>query len=172
MLYEVITRMLGELARLGGVRAPALYAASDDPPVLVMEDVASRPVSFGHGASLHHGLVAIGALTRLHRAAPVAELPAFSDYAFRHSLATAYRDGWHAFRAELLALVPRFERVGDALVDQHESVAEALAEPARTLHGDAHFENIPLRGGGDDVVMFDWQGPRLGHPILDVAYFT
>lgn len=170
--FGLEARSLEALSRIGVVRVPELYAATEDPQQLVMEDVPFRPVDFRHAASLRHGLLAMTTLARLHGALTTVRAPSLGDGAFRRSLADAYRRGWRSYRAQLVTLVPGFERIGDSLVDEHEAVVEALAAPACMLHGDAHFENMPLQPDGNDVVMFDWQGPRLGHPALDVACFV
>ena len=144
--------------------------------LLLLEEVeALAPVSFMRGVEPEHADRALAALARLHshwwgRTAELHGFPALSDPAFRASTAAAYDRGWESSRDYFVdAGHGAFVEIGDAL---HGRVARSLVplgEPATLLHGDAHFENLPLRG--DEVVFLDWASAHCGSASFDLAVF-
>ena len=170
-------RFYAEIAPALQIRTPACYAHAED--FILLEDVDYLPFSWQRGASEAHAHCALGALGELHRA-PLDHhtwVPAFADPDFRAALADRFCAGWARNRSALCQWCPAFEAVGEHLNSRLADYYAALASPGVLLHGDAHLENIPLLAmtdGAQDsqVVFFDWQGPRRGHPLFDVAYFN
>lgn len=179
-------RFYTEVARGLPIATPrAFYGGLDgDDAILVLEEIGGLvPVSFLRGIEAEHEALAIPALARLHAHAwgetrLPASLPTLADPAFRARIGAGYDRGWRASRDYFVdAGHGAFVEIGDALRGRVAETIEPLgrAASATLLHGDAHFENLPLRrhpdGRGDDVVFLDWEAVRWGHAAFDVAVF-
>ena len=171
-------RFYTEVARDLPVETPrAIFGAVEgEHAILVLEEVDGLlPVNFLRGIEPEHEALAIPALARLHAhawgdASLPASLPRLSDAGFRARIGEGYDRGWAASRAYFVdAGHAAFVEIGDALVGRAADTIAPLGAPATLLHGDAHFENLPLRG--DDVVFLDWEAVRRGHASFDVAVF-
>jgi aminoglycoside phosphotransferase (APT) family kinase protein len=172
--FATEARFYEEIAPQLPIRVPGCHAYAKN--LLLLEDVEYVPFSWQQGASEAHTSAAFAALRRLHHSAVGTPtwIPAFGDPEFRAALSARFSESWTRHCDALCQWCPEFESIGNHLNVAVESYYAALASPAALLHGDAHLENIPLMRAADDeqVVFFDWQGPRLGHPLFDVAYFN
>ena len=148
--------------------------------ILVLEEVDGlQPVNFLRGIEPEHEVRAVPALARLHAhawgdASLPPSLPQLADPTFRARIGEGFDRGWAASRAYFVdAGHTAFVEIGDALVGRAADTIAPLGAPATLLHGDAHFENLPLRrdASGDDVVFLDWEAVRRGHASFDVAVF-
>jgi aminoglycoside phosphotransferase (APT) family kinase protein len=164
-----------------GVRAPRLVFGEHDPAsgraMLLIEEVEGlRPVSFMRGVDDAHADAALGALGSLHRrwwggADELDALPSLADPGFRSRISEAYDRGWAASRDWFTRQGHGdFVEIGDALVGRAAASIAPLGAPATLLHGDAHFENLPL-DTEDEVVFLDWAAARRGLASFDVAVF-
>ena len=165
-------RFYRELAAGLPVRTPACFAAGDN--YLILEDVAFQPFNWHSGATPAHSHAAMTALRRLHLVAnpPPRWIPSFADREFCAQLGNRFDQGWLRHRKMLLEWCPDFAATGDALAGMMVEHYAALGERTVLLQGDAHLENLPLlQEPNPGVVMFDWQGPRVGNPLIDVAFF-
>ena len=171
-------RFYTEVAPRLPIRVAGCLASEDS--FILLEEVDYIPFSWKHGATMVHASAAMDALRTLHQAnglatATDAWIPAFADPQFRADLAGRYVESWTTNANALCRWCPEFFEVGKHLQSRVANYYAALADPAALLHGDAHLENIPLAsdvGGAQRVVFFDWQGPRRGNPLFDVAYFN
>jgi hypothetical protein len=164
-----------------GVCAPRLFFGAHDAAsgaaLLLVEEVAGlRPVHFMRGVDDDHADTALDRLARLHRhwqgkVDELDALPSLSDPDFRARVAEAYDRGWAASRDWFVqAGHAAFVEIGDALVGRTAASITPLGGPATLLHGDAHFENLPLSDDGE-VVFLDWAAARRGLASFDVAVF-
>jgi aminoglycoside phosphotransferase (APT) family kinase protein len=171
-------RFYEEIAPALQIRVPRCHAHADD--LLLLEDIDYQPFSWQRGATEEHADTALAALRVLHDSAVSipAWVPAFADPDFRAALADRFAASWAKNRDALCQWCPQFGAIGEHLKLTVADYYAALASPEVLLHGDAHLENIPLLvrvadgGAAERVVFFDWQGPRRGHPLFDVAYFN
>ncbi|MCZ6710573.1 MAG: phosphotransferase [Gammaproteobacteria bacterium] len=176
--FAMEARFYAEVASMLQIRLPRCHAAQED--FIMLEEVGYLPFNWHSGATERHSQCAMAALHVLHQTAHADQLtwiPAFADADFRASLAARFTDSWEANRAALCKWCPDFQSTGEHLKSRIGDYYAALASPAVLLHGDAHLENVPLTtiaedAADDRVVFFDWQGPRRGHPLFDVAYFN
>ncbi|MCH8141033.1 MAG: phosphotransferase [Proteobacteria bacterium] len=162
----------GSIAPQLKIRLPVCYGYGDD--FIVLEDVATQVISFKNGATRAHLERALPELSVLHETTPEAEwswIPTFADPEFNNTLANEFNRGWERNRKALLDLCPEFATVGDHLLGRMQDYYALLGQQATLLQGDAHLENIPLMTGTSEVVFFDWQGPRIGNAVFDIAYF-
>ena len=163
----------GSIAPQLKIRLPMCYGFGDD--FIVLEDVATQVISFKNGATRTHLERALPALRALHTTMPEANwgwIPNFADPEFSNTLANEFNLGWKQNRKALLDLCPEFAAVGDHLYGRMQDYYAQLGQQPTLLQGDAHLENIPLMTGTSEVVFFDWQGPRIGNALFDVAYFS
>ncbi len=167
--FALEARVYRELAVRLPIRLPRCYATADD--YLVLEDVTLEPISFKAGPTPAHTAAALTALRRLHRCEGPAWVPSFADETFCTALAARFQRGWQRHRLQLAELCPEFTALGERLCSSGAANYRALGARATLLHGDAHLENLPLTVSGE-LVALDWQGPRLGHPLFDLAYFV
>lgn len=167
------------------MRLPRMYygqydAATGDALLLLefVEDIL--PVRFLDGVSATHSARAIGALAAMHaqwwgKADGLTALPHLADAAFRASIAEGYDRGWHTSR-EFFEVThdPEFLAIGDALLGRAADSIAPLGAPGTLLHGDAHFENLPLveENGKQHILFHDWAAARRGHAAFDVAVFS
>ncbi len=163
------------------IRAPRCFfgahdAASGRALLLVEEVEGLQPVHFMRGVDDAHATLALDRLAGLHRrwwrkADEFGALPALSDPEFRATVSRAYDRGWQASREWFVhAGHGPFVEIGDALVGRAALSIAPLGAPATLLHGDAHFENLPLSAEGE-VVFLDWAAARRGHASFDLAVF-
>lgn len=164
-----------------GLHSPCCYFGEADPVagegLLLLEDFgdAARDVDWMKGPSEPHARLAMDALSVLHRSSAPSGLaldwiPDFSAAHYRRARARAFDDAWPVARAIALEVVPEYADVGDSLIGRGEQIIEALSSPKTLLHGDAHFENLPLVD--DRILWLDWAGVSRGHPVFDVAVFV
>lgn len=165
--FELEARSYAELAPALPVRLPQCYGAGTD--WILLEDVDQTPFSWQEGPSEAHLAQAIAALRRLHGCAAPSWVPAFGDARFADALGERCERGWQRHRQALLALCPTFERLPPLSAALVSGNYRQLAGTS-LLHGDAHLENLPLDSRGA-LVALDWQGPRRGEGLLDLAYF-
>jgi hypothetical protein len=153
------------------VRTPRCYASGDR--YLLLEDMPWKTFSWQRGATAAHTRAAMDALRQLHTSSivPPRWLPSFTNHQFRDSLAARARLGWDRHHQALLRWCPGFAAIGERFVSRAGQSYQALASEPVLLHGDAHLENLPLMDREPGVVLFDWQGPRWGHRLFDVACF-
>ena len=176
--FAIEAQFYQEIAPELPIRVPLCHAHAED--LILLEDVGYRPFSWDRGATTAHASSALAALRVLHDSSidTPSWVPAFADSAFRAALADRFVEGWTKHRAALCRWCPQFEPIGDHLKRTIADYYAQLANPQVLLHGDAHLENIPMLAtpAGDTpakgVVFFDWQGPRYGHRLFDVAYFN
>lgn len=176
--FATEARFYDKLAPALRIRVPHCHAREED--FIVLEEVSCQPFSWRGGATDAHARAALRALRALHQTANPDQLtwiPAFADPDFRAALAARFLESWGTNRNALCQWCPEFEAIGEHLKARTADYYAALASPGVLLHGDAHLENIPLTATTDEgedhrVVFFDWQGPRRGHPLFDVAYFN
>lgn len=174
-----------EVADQIAVRTPDLYFADVDDvteaAILLLEDVEELvPIDWTSGVTADHAQLALEALGQLHatwweRTDALAGLPDLADRNFRAQIGQAYDRGWHASRDYFQeAYGQPFLTIGDALVGRVEQTLAPMAAPATLLHGDAHFENLPLlkKKDGDRILFFDWAAARRGLASFDVAVFA
>ncbi len=138
--------------------------------LFVYEDLV--PFSFMEGATRIHAERGVIALASLHAAFwgnPGLPFPAFSDKQVHAVSQARYSAAWAEHKHTLLPHCPAFEPLGDALDLNLATTLEELVWPQTLLHGDAHAENLPLRG--DDVLILDWEDPLVGNPGYDLAVF-
>ncbi len=177
-------RFYRELGREIPEATARCYGGEVDPDgacVLLLEDLATEPVSWLQGPDDAHARLAIEALASLHarfreRSTELAWVPRFADPVVLEAFEHAYARGFRERRDLFEAVVPGFSRVGEALLGRIASSHASLADEPTLLHGDAHAENIPrIRGAtGSErrVVLLDWAGPRVGHAGVDLGFFV
>ena len=183
--FQTEIKFYREIAPQLQLRVPQAYFGHCDEitgtALLLLEYVAgSVPVKFTEGINETHAICVIDALAKMHAQwwQQVDELPALprlADPLFRASIASAFDRGWHRSRDYFEATHgPEFLAIGDALVGHVADSIAGLGEPATLLHGDAHFENLPLlEGDGEqDVFFHDWAATHYGHAAFDVAVFS
>lgn len=174
LFYESVRERLG-------VRAPRCYFGAHDAAsgraLLLLEEVENlQPVRFSCGVDDEHATRALERLAELHRrwwgrADELDALPEIADPGFRAAVSNAYDRGWRASRAWFEdAGHPAFVEIGDALVGRVAASIAPLGAPETLLHGDAHFENLPL-SEETEVVFLDWAAARRGLASFDVAVF-
>lgn len=174
-----------DLADQIAVRIPYLYFAEVDDvtkaAILLLEDIEELvPIDWRSGVTAIHAQLALEALAQLHaawwaRTDELAGLPDLSDKNFRAQIGQAYDRGWRASRDYFQeAYGQPFLAIGDALLGRVEQTLASMAAPATLLHGDAHFENLPLmkEKDGDRILFFDWAAARRGLASFDVAVFA
>jgi hypothetical protein len=166
------------------LRHPRMYYGRHDPltgdALMLLEYVEGLvPVRFLDGVSDPHSERARDALAAMHAAwwekvDTLDSLPHLADASFRAAISQAYDRGWQASREYFrVTHDPAFLSIGDALVGRAADNIATLGAPATLLHGDAHFENLPLveQDGAHDVLFHDWASARRGHAAFDVAVF-
>jgi hypothetical protein len=174
-------RFYRDIAARAPVRTPRFHFGDLESgrALLLLEDVVGiQPIHFGRGASPEHARLALEQLATFHAHwwDAVDELdwvPHLADAEVRASYARDYDRGWHSGREYFRSVCDPFTEIGDALVGRLAESLIPLAAPATLLHGDAHFENLPLveERGEQRVLFLDWPGPRRGVAAFDVAVF-
>jgi len=153
----------GRALRAGGVPVAAAYAYLPRYRLLAHEQAPGTPLRALHGGpAFERGARAAGAaLARLHAAAPVGGLP---------------RHGWAQEAAALAAsasavgvLCPGLATEAAALAERIVEALGRIAPSVRALHGDFYDDQVLV--AGDEAVLIDLDGMRLGHPLLDVGNF-
>jgi fructosamine-3-kinase len=178
-------RFYRDVARLLAVRIPQLYFADVDDAtgeaLLVLEDVEGLvPIDWQSGVTTAHVKLALASLAQLHanwwgRTDGLEGLPHLDDPDFWDKIGEAYDRGWQTSRDYFQeAYGQSFVAIGDALVGRVAETLAPLGAPATLLHGDAHFENLPVMKEEDDnrILFFDWAAARRGLASFDVAVFA
>ncbi|MDH3644848.1 MAG: ecdysteroid 22-kinase family protein, partial [Gammaproteobacteria bacterium] len=173
--FAMEARFYREVAPSLPVRIPACLAHGND--FILLERIEHRPFSWQRGATETHAATAMEALRSLHEleAKDVPDwIPGFAEPECQAALCERYCESWGKHADSLCRWCPEFKPVGEHLASHGAEHYAALGGSGALLHGDAHLENIPLteEAQGVDVVFFDWQGPRRGEPLFDVAYFN
>ena len=137
---------------------------------------ASRPKpSRGGGVGLHSPAVtqlfdaAIDVLVVMHRAAPLADLPAWDAAAMRDTALATLLDWW--WPAMFGATAPDAAR-GDFAAAVGQLLAPVAAGPRGFVHRDYFAGNLlwlPGRDGLRRVGVIDFQGASIGHPAYDLV---
>lgn len=166
------------------VRTPKLYSANMGDrtvePLLLLEEVNDiESIDWELGVTAAHAQQAFEALSQFHAAwwgqtETLHGLCRLSDPNFRNQIAEAYERGWHYSRDYFRETHNQaFLTIGDALVGRVTETLVSLGTPATLLHGDAHFENLPIVKDidGDYVLFLDWAAARCGLASFDVAVF-
>ncbi|HEX6388585.1 MAG TPA: phosphotransferase [Solirubrobacteraceae bacterium] len=182
-LYEGEVRFYSEIAPRLGPAVPAMHwAAFEDGGrfTLVLDDLSDGSVvgDMVAGCGADEATLAIGALARFQ--APVWDDPGLPS---RPWLGHAKTD---LLFGAVAPSVPVFvERFADRLAPEHIALVERLAPKAAgyrecvwrppyvIAHSDYRLDNM-LFGNGDGappISVVDWQGARLGPPLLDAAVF-
>ena len=174
--FAMEARFCREVGPALPVRVPTCLAAGED--FIVLEEVDHQPFSWQQGATDLHAASAMDALHALHQIRDEhvpGWIPAFADPDCQSALSERYLEGWTRHADALCRWCPEFEPAGEHLASHSAEHYAALGASGTLLHGDAHLENIPLTaepGATTEVVFFDWQGPRCGEPLFDIAYFN
>jgi hypothetical protein len=182
-LYEGEVRFYSEIAPRLGPEVPHMHWGAVEPDgrfTLVLDDLSgsAQVGDMVAGCGADHAALAIGALARLQ--APVwadAQLPS------RPWLGHGKTD--LLFGAVAPALGTFLERFADRLAPEHIALVERLVpnaaeyrarvwEPPYVIaHSDYRLDNMLFATDGDapPISIVDWQGARLGPPLLDAAVF-
>jgi aminoglycoside/choline kinase family phosphotransferase len=161
------------------VRIPTALVNLDEPPCLVLEDLA--PMSPGDhvaGATLRQAELAIDVLASHHAAwfqhpdlAGFDWLPGIDDPMVR-SLAPMFELGWPAFLQRFASTLPsRALRWCERFVGGVPEWLEGYASvPVTLTHGDFRLDNI-FFGDAGDVAVIDWQMAMRAPGQADLVYF-
>ncbi len=181
-LYEAEVRFYQEIAPRLGRAVPAMHWGDVDPQTgrftLVLDDLTgtSQVGDMVAGCSLEQAALAIAALPALQ--APVWDDPALPGLPWLDPVRT---DMMFAAVAPCLDLF--LERFAGRLEPEHVALVRRLAPQAggyRTrvweppyvvAHSDYRLDNMLFCSTGDapPISVVDWQGARLGPPLLDAA---
>lgn len=192
-------RVYGELARqepaLYGT--PVVYVAASDPgtgkTVLLLEDLGAGTAGGARagdnvaGCTRDEALLAVTHVARLHAAWWNSPRLAALDWVSRigangERFEETYRERWGVFVDKFGAsLPPLFVEIGTRLRSTAARIRSELdGEPLTLLHGDYRLDNmffVPVgaaggAGGGERLVVVDWQSVVQGRGVCDVAYFA
>lgn len=182
-LYEGEVRFYTEVApRLGPVLPTVHWAESDADGrfILVLDDLSGRAEvgDMVAGCDAERAALAIGALPAMQ--APVWNDPELPSRPWLDATRTDM-----LFAAVEPALPLFLQRFGDRLSPDHLSLARELAPraagyrervwrpPYVIAHCDYRLDNMLFGRAADDppICVVDWQGARLGPPLLDAAVF-
>ncbi len=182
-LYEAEVRFYAEIAPRLGAAVPTMHRAELDPDgrfILVLDDL-SRSTEVGDmvaGCDADRAALAIAALPVLQ--APVWDDPQLPSRPWLDPTRTDM-----LFGAVEPALSLFLERFGERLTSEHLTLARKLAPKAAAYrsrawrppyviaHSDYRLDNM-LFGTPPEtpaISVVDWQGARLGPPLLDAAVF-
>jgi hypothetical protein len=181
-LYEAEVRFYQEIAPRLGPAVPAMHWGEVEPQTgrftLVLDDLTgtSQVGDMVAGCSLEQAALAIAALPALQ--APVWDDPALPGRPWLDPVRTDMM-----FAAVAPALDLFLERFAGRLEPKHVSLVRRLAPQAggyRTrvweppyvvAHSDYRLDNMLFCSTGDapPISVVDWQGARLGPPLLDAA---
>jgi hypothetical protein len=182
-LYEGEVRFYTEIAPRLGEEVPRMHWGAIEPDgrfTLVLDDLSSRAQvgDMVAGCGDDHAALAIGALARLQ--APVWDDPQLPSRPWLDPVRTDM-----LFGAVAPALDVFLERFADRLAPEHVALVERLApqaagyrtrvwEPPYVIaHSDYRLDNMlfAIGDGAPPISVVDWQGARLGPPLLDAAVF-
>jgi hypothetical protein len=182
--YEREVAFYRDLVPLGvGLRVPRAYSADFEPTtgefVLLLENVTRAAVGdIVEGCSLAQVRAVVKSLARMHARWWRSEI--LDDDLFTSSDAIA-----SAMAARAVAGAPIAPRIwGETLSVEAaralHTIGPAFAElwmrdratqPMTLAHGDVHGGNVLFPREGGEPVFIDWQGPRRGRGLHDVARF-
>ena len=175
------------LEALGGVEQPVpprLFAASVDPPFLVMEDVGGAPtlaslllgedraaasaalIAYAEGIADLHSVGMANVDTFERRMRDLGCTPTATGYETAFPVGTN-RVAWRALLDEL-----GIDDSASVDVDL-DAVATAIAEPGAyrgIVHGDPCPDNVRLVDDG--LRVYDFEYASIGHVLLDAAYLS
>ncbi|OSC28416.1 phosphotransferase [Mycobacterium vulneris] len=183
-IYESEVRFYQEIAPRLGCAIPAMYWGDVEPAsgrfTLVLEDLqaTSNVGDMVGGGTLKQAELAIGALPGLQ--APIWNEPGLADLPWAGLARTELL--FAAVEPLIEAFIARFEnRVDSNHLELAKRLAPAAAGSAQRLwcapfviaHGDYRLDNMMFArvDGAPPISVIDWQGARLGPPLLDVAIY-
>jgi hypothetical protein len=182
-LYEGEVRFYTEVAPRLGPEVPKMHWGGVDGDgrfTLVLADLSdsSEVGDMVAGCQAEHAALAIGALARLQ--APVWDDPQLPSRPWLDPMRTDMM-----FAAVEPAVGLFLERFADRLAPEHVALVAELAPraagyrarvwrpPYVVAHSDYRLDNMLFggRAGAPPISVVDWQGARLGPPLLDAAVF-
>jgi phosphotransferase family enzyme len=182
-LYEGEVRFYHEIAPRLGPEVPKMHWGAVDADgrfTLVLDDLtdSSEVGDMVAGCRSEHAALAIGALARLQ--APVWDDPQLPSRPWLDPMRTDM-----LFAAVEPAVGVFLERFADRLAPEHVALVGELAPraagyrarvwrpPYVVAHSDYRLDNLLFGSGGNTppISVVDWQGARLGPPLLDAAVF-
>ena len=181
-LYEAEVRFYQEIAGRLGPSVPRMHWGEVDPPAgrftLVLDDLTrtSQVGDMVAGCSLEQAALAMGALPALQ--APVWDDPGLPGRPWLDPVRTDMM-----FAAVAPTLEPFLERFAGQLEPEHVALVRRLApnagdyrtrvwtSPYVVAHSDYRLDNMLFATtvGAPPISIVDWQGARLGPPLLDAA---
>ncbi|EFG78591.1 phosphotransferase enzyme family [Mycobacterium parascrofulaceum ATCC BAA-614] len=183
-IYESEVRFYQQVAPRLSAAIPAIYWGDVEPAsgrfTLVLEDLqaTSDVGDMVGGGTLTQAELAIGALPGLQ--APIWNDPGLAELPWAGLARTELL--FAAVEPLIEAFVARFHnRVDPTHLELAKRLSPAAAGSAQRLwgppfviaHGDYRLDNMMFArlGGAPPVSVIDWQGARLGPPLLDVAIY-
>lgn len=181
-LYEAEVRFYQEIAGRLGPSVPRMHWGEVDPPTgrftLVLDDLTrtSQVGDMVAGCSLEQAALAMAALPALQ--APVWDDPSLPGRPWLDPVRTDMM-----FAAVAPTLEPFLERFAGQLEPEHVALVRRLApnagdyrtrawtSPYVVAHSDYRLDNMlfATTAGAPPISIVDWQGARLGPPLLDAA---
>jgi Phosphotransferase enzyme family len=181
-LYEAEVRFYQEIAGRLGRSVPTMHWGEVDPPTgrftLVLDDLTrtSQVGDMVAGCSLEQAALAMAALPALQ--APVWDDPGLPGRPWLDPVRTDMM-----FAAVAPTLDPFLERFAGQLEPEHVALVRRLApnagdyrtrvwtSPYVVAHSDYRLDNMlfATAAGAPPISIVDWQGARLGPPLLDAA---
>ena len=184
--YEREVRFYQEVAPQIELSTPqCFYSATDGEAgdhVLLLEDLAPARVGDNvAGCSEEDAELAIREIAKFHaafwedsRLTGLDWMLSFDDRAEIRQ--ESYRQRWNPFLAKLGDVVPpTLLEIGQRFGDNAAGIMRQLGGAPRTInHGDYRLDNMffGVPEAGRPLTVIDWQGPRIGPGIADVAYFV
>ena len=163
-------RIAAHLAGLG-LSAPAILAADPAAGLVLEEDLGDALLS----ARLDQGAdplplfdAAVDALAAMQRAAPPANLPAWSPAAMAAATLNPLLDWWWP---EVFGAAPPAEARADLAAALAETLAPLASGPRGFTHRDYFAGNLialPERPAPADIGILDFQSAAIGHPAYDL----
>ena len=179
-VWEREHRFYTEVApRLHSVRVPRCYSSTDDPWVLVLEDLApATPGDQVDGPSLEQARRVVDTAAGLHGAwfdhpilPELTWMPDITD-PMSAAIGTLFPLGWPTFLARYADSLPErvlrwCEAFAPKVVDWITSYAHW---PATLIHGDFRLDNMFFTADGS-VALVDWQLAMRAPSTTDLVYF-
>jgi len=173
------------LATEAPARVPRCYFGARDPAssrvLLLLEDVELEAIDFRKGATEEHTQSALEELAELHahwwqRVEHADFAPHFGNPQVLAEQGREFDRAWRTHRDVILELSHAdMAEIGDALVGRVPQSLAPLGRVPTLLHGDAHFENLPLvrePDGGRRSLLLDWASVQRGNAGFDVSVFA
>ncbi len=168
-----------ELASSMAIRVPRALVNIEDPPCLVLEDLAPAvPGDHVKGATIEQAERAIDTLAQLHaawfedpRLKELAWMPGIDDPQIL-AMGPMFELGWPTFLERYGASLPeRCLRWCERFVsDIPEWIQRHIATPTTLVHGDFRLDNLFFLDDGS-VAVIDWQMAMRAPGQTDVVYF-